>query len=276
MIAPFRPAPCFLFPPELAPEGLDPRAALDGTGAAPGLRALPRPCLVNPDLAPASPMFAPRAVPVASAPEGLSLPRDPALDGVVARERARASVGPAAERPSPSARPLLGPHKVMAGDRALVSAPAHDPVRVQPFRTDSRIVAEGQKYLGTPYVWGGDDVRREGGLDCSGFTHAAMRDAGARVPLSWFRRPVDPRVDPRGAEAPNMHVVRDPRPGDVVVFGKDHIGIYTGNVDGVAMYMSANHGGRSATRGHSGGARVDVMPVRSHPTQPPVYFRYTP
>lgn len=193
------------------------------------------------------------------------------LDGAVEAERTRARLGTPAAATKPKA--LLGPHKVMAGDRRLIDAPIDDPVRVAGFRTDSRVVEAAQRYLGTPYVWGGADKT---GLDCSGFAYRAMKDAGCDVPLSWFRRPVDPRVDPRGAESERMRVVKDPRPGDVVVFGKSHVGIYTGNVDGVPMYISANHGGPWATRGNSGDGRVDVMTVRSHPVQPPVYFRYQP
>jgi len=188
----------------------------------------------------------------------------------------RTADAPASEHPALAVRgvPMIGPHKVMAGDPRLKSASSFSPVRVQPFETDSRIVAAGQKYLGTPYVWGGTDPKK--GMDCSGFTQRAMKDAGANVPLEWFRRQVDPRVNPKGAEGFGMHVVKDPRPGDVVVFGKSHIGIYTGNVDGKPMYISANHGGPWATAGNSGNARVDVMPVGSHPVQPVVYFRYAP
>lgn len=239
------------------------------------LRALPPPAL-PPALPPST--LVPPVFSDIPPHQGPALPRTPSpFDGTIEAERARARAGaPAIRTPTPAAasgpKALIGPHKTMAGDPRLKTAPDSDPVRVQRFRTDSRIVEAGQKYLGTPYVWGGAD---KSGLDCSGFTYKAMKDAGANVPLEWFRRQVDPRVDPRGAEGYGMKVVKDPRPGDTVVFGKSHVGIYTGNVDGAPMYMSANHGGPWATRGHSGGARVDVMPVDSYGVRP-VYFRYQP
>ncbi len=262
MIQPLR-TPHWFFSPEIAPGAApSPYTWATGTLTTPTPPAFP-------EIAPLPPggLFPGTAPPAPSTP---AEPRAPSpLDATVDAERTRVRTGP----PAAAARkPLIGSHKVMAGDRALITGGNSDPARVAKFRTESRIVEAGQKYLGTPYVWGGADKT---GFDCSGFTHRAMKDAGCDVPLSWFRNPVDPRVDPRGAEGHGMSIVKDPRPGDVVVFGANHIGIYTGNVDGVPMYMSANHGGRWATRGNSGDARVDVMPVTSRGERP-VYFRYAP
>jgi len=39
-----------------------------------------------------------------------------------------------------------------------------------------QIVEHGKQFLGTPYVWGGNDLRR--GVDCSGFVHHVFRDFG--------------------------------------------------------------------------------------------------
>ena len=36
------------------------------------------------------------------------------------------------------------------------------------------------KYLGTPYVWGGESMA-EGGMDCSGFLYNALKDSGVKV-----------------------------------------------------------------------------------------------
>lgn len=274
MIQPLRTPPWFMSP-EPSPYTW---ATETATGGATGRATAPASSL-PPAFAEIPPLPAGALFPLApggmtsGAPAAPAAPRVPSpLDAAVDAERTRVRTGPPAPAAAAAKKPLLGSHKVMAGDRALITGGITDPARVAKFRTESRIVEAGQKYLGTPYVWGGAD---KSGFDCSGFTHRAMKDAGCNVPLSWFRNPVDPRVDPRSAEGHGMRVVKDPRPGDVVVFGANHIGIYTGNVDGVPMYMSANHGGKWATPGNSGDARVDVMPVTSRGERP-VYFRYNP
>lgn len=198
-------------------------------------------------------------------------PIDPDLSREVERRR-NAPATPAAP-PRAAGAPLspYGQQKWLDADKRLLTAGNWDPVRVKTFQTDSKIVREGFKYLGTPYHWGGSDKR---GFDCSGFTHQAMKDAGINVPLSWFRAKIDPRIDPKAAEGYGMKHTTRPVPGDVVIFGKSHIGIYVGNVDGKPMYMSANHGGEGTTRDSPNGGRVDIMTVASRGIAP-VYYHYT-
>ena len=45
----------------------------------------------------------------------------------------------------------------------------------------NKILANAVKYLGMPYVWGGESVS-EGGFDCSGFVFNVLRDSGYDVP----------------------------------------------------------------------------------------------
>ena len=45
----------------------------------------------------------------------------------------------------------------------------------------NKILANAAKYLGTPYVWGGES-EKEGGFDCSGFVFNVLRDSGYNVP----------------------------------------------------------------------------------------------
>ena len=46
--------------------------------------------------------------------------------------------------------------------------------------SESAVVAEAQKYLGVPYLWGGTDPAK--GLDCSGFTQLVFGNLGIDLP----------------------------------------------------------------------------------------------
>ncbi len=81
-----------------------------------------------------------------------------------------------------------------------------------------------QKYIGTPYVWGGSS-KAHGGMDCSGFVYNALKDAGYDVG----------RTNAQGYRSRGTVVSKsDMQPGDLIFFGKNnndasHIGIYLGN-----------------------------------------------
>jgi hypothetical protein len=91
--------------------------------------------------------------------------------------------------------------------------------------SESAVVAEAQKYLGVPYLWGGTDPAK--GLDCSGFTQLVYGNLGIDLP----------RTSSQQATAGTaVASVNDARPGDLVFFdystsraGVDHVGIYVGN-----------------------------------------------
>ncbi|RYF42753.1 MAG: NlpC/P60 family protein, partial [Cytophagaceae bacterium] len=83
-------------------------------------------------------------------------------------------------------------------------------------------VRVAQRYLGTPYVWGGESAR---GFDCSGFIMRVMRDLGYHA------------LPHSAAEQFNYGtpIARELlKPGDVVFFantykpGVSHVGIYLG------------------------------------------------
>jgi cell wall-associated NlpC family hydrolase len=86
-------------------------------------------------------------------------------------------------------------------------------------------VAEAQKYLGVPYLWGGTDPSK--GLDCSGLTQLVYKNHGVDLP----------RVASQQATAGRpVASVADAHPGDLMFFdyssssaGIDHVGIYVGN-----------------------------------------------
>ena len=46
---------------------------------------------------------------------------------------------------------------------------------------NKKILDAASKYLGTPYVWGGENMS-EGGFDCSGYIYNVLRDSDVNVP----------------------------------------------------------------------------------------------
>lgn len=85
---------------------------------------------------------------------------------------------------------------------------------------EQQVVAEAQKYLGIPYLWGGTDPAK--GLDCSGLVQLVYRRMGIELP----------RVSYQQATAGQpVASLADARPGDLLAFNSpvDHIAIYIGN-----------------------------------------------
>ena len=107
--------------------------------------------------------------------------------------------------------------------------------------SDSSIVSAARKYIGTPYVWGGESMS-EGGMDCSGFVYNTLKDAGYKVG----------RTTAQGYRNYGTSVSKsNMQPGDLVFYGKDgnasHIGIYIGN--GQMIHSS---GGSKNTKSNPG------------------------
>ncbi|MDC7123520.1 C40 family peptidase [Cellulomonas fimi] len=87
--------------------------------------------------------------------------------------------------------------------------------------TAQSFVAAAQKYVGVPYVWGGESLD-EGGLDCSGLVIRALADVGV-TDFPRVARDQQKRGEPVASLAQAL-------PGDLVVFGGGtHIGIYMGD-----------------------------------------------
>jgi peptidoglycan DL-endopeptidase CwlO len=91
--------------------------------------------------------------------------------------------------------------------------------------SEGAVVAEAQKYLGVPYLWGGTDPTK--GLDCSGFTQLVFGNLGIELPRTSSQQATAGRA---------VASLADARPGDLVFFdhsssraGIDHVGIYVGN-----------------------------------------------
>ncbi|QSO48937.1 C40 family peptidase [Alicyclobacillus mengziensis] len=84
-----------------------------------------------------------------------------------------------------------------------------------------QIVSYAEKFIGTPYVWGGESVR---GFDCSGFVQYVFRHFGVSLP----------RTSQEQAQVGSVINKSDLQPGDLVYFNTEgtpfsHVGVYVGN-----------------------------------------------
>ena len=91
--------------------------------------------------------------------------------------------------------------------------------------SESAVVAQAEKYLGVPYLWGGTDPAK--GLDCSGFTQLIYKNLGIDLPRTSSQQATSGQA---------VASLDDARPGDLVFFdhsssraGIDHVGVYIGN-----------------------------------------------
>ena len=97
----------------------------------------------------------------------------------------------------------------------------------------ARVIDEAMKYLGTNYVWGGDNPKT--GFDCSGLVQWAFAQVGIKLPRVAFQQ----------AAAGQQVSASQAQAGDLVWFnennqpGADHIAIYLGN----GKYLEAPHTG---------------------------------
>ncbi|MCW2578767.1 MAG: Lytic transglycosylase catalytic [Blastococcus sp.] len=109
-----------------------------------------------------------------------------------------------------------------AGLNGTSAASASSPSGATP--SESAVVAQAQKYLGVPYLWGGTDPAK--GLDCSGFTQRVYKDLGIDLPRTSSQQATAGQPVASLAQA---------RAGDLVFFdyasdrpGIDHVGVYIG------------------------------------------------
>jgi len=120
----------------------------------------------------------------------------------------------------------------------------------------ARVVAEAEKYLGVPYVWGGTDP--DSGLDCSGLVQLVYRNLGIDLP----------RVSRDQAQAGRpVASLAEAQPGDLIAFNSpvSHIAIYAGD----GMMIEAPRPGLSVRLTEVDGditAIRRVLPESSSPT----------
>ena len=92
--------------------------------------------------------------------------------------------------------------------------------------TVNEIIEAAKKYLGKPYVWGGESDA-EGGYDCSGYVDNVLYDAGV---VKTFKRYTAQSL----YNASVGTVVTAKKEGDLIFFGTSvknitHVAIYAGN-----------------------------------------------
>ena len=125
-------------------------------------------------------------------------------------------------------RPYLFKDGLPAGGSDGSGTPGIDYTVPAEALTDSEFAAiykEAQKYVGTPYVWGGSTP--ETGFDCSGYVCWVYNQNGYNVG----------RTTANGLWNKSQHISEaEAKPGDLVFFegtydtpGKSHVGIYLGN-----------------------------------------------
>lgn len=120
-------------------------------------------------------------------------------------------------------------------------------------KSRNAIVEAGQKYIGIPYVWGGESLS-EGGMDCSGFVYNALHDAGYNIA----------RTTAQGYRGYGTQVSKaNMQPGDLVFYGKngnaEHVGIYIGN----GQMMHSSGGSKNTVQNPGKGVSVTNVDYRS-------------
>lgn len=140
--------------------------------------------------APAAPITA--ATPVAT-PEAVQPETTPVQQETVQQETAPTTPVETPEQPVQSETPAETPEQPVQSETP--ATPEQQPVEAQPDQTDQagseqateasrgqQVVNEAEKYIGTPYVWGGKDTS---GFDCSGLTQYVYKQATGQDIGSW-------------------------------------------------------------------------------------------
>jgi cell wall-associated NlpC family hydrolase len=102
---------------------------------------------------------------------------------------------------------------------ATSSPSGADPGALPGAVTGADVVADAKKYLGVPYVWGGESMS---GIDCSGLVQATYKDLGIDLPRV--------AADQSKVGTP-VSSLAQAQPGDLLFYGDPahHVAIYLGN-----------------------------------------------
>ena len=113
--------------------------------------------------------------------------------------------------------------------------------------TGDAIVNAAQKYLGVPYVFGGED---SSGMDCSGLVQRVLADLGVDAPRV---------VSTQQSMGTEVGSLADAQPGDLIVtHNADHIVIYAGN----GMIIHAPYEGRTVSMQKNYLTDADIQTIR--------------
>ena len=123
-------------------------------------------------------------------------------------------------------RPDLFPHSAYPNASTLRDPTYYDiPPEALEDETFAAIIAEAEKYLGYPYVWGGSNPNTS--FDCSGYVSWVINHSGWNVGRLGAQGLCNICTPVTGTQA---------RPGDLIFFkgtydtpGVSHVGIYVGN-----------------------------------------------
>lgn len=123
-------------------------------------------------------------------------------------------------------RPDLFPHSAYPNASTLREPTYYDiPPEALEDETFAAIIAEAEKYLGYPYVWGGSNPNTS--FDCSGYVSWVINHSGWNVGRLGAQGLCNICTPVTGTQA---------RPGDLIFFkgtydtpGVSHVGIYVGN-----------------------------------------------
>ncbi len=127
-----------------------------------------------------------------------------------------------------SALSACGPpatHKVTALRTLVLPGPS---IKLPPMETD--FVAVAERFLGTPYLWGG---KTSLGLDCSGLLQLALAACGIPCP-----RDSDMQEQALGSALPGWHELEQLRRGDLL-FWKGHVAIVRD--EATLVHANAHH-----------------------------------
>jgi cell wall-associated NlpC family hydrolase len=118
------------------------------------------------------------------------------------------------------------------GSGASGSSGVHIPRSPAPTATAARVLQTADRYVGVPYVWGGNTP--DGGFDCSGFTKYVFAKQGIQLPRTS-------REQARAGQGVPLDYAAF-LPGDLLLFAEpneavSHVAIYVG--DGQIIHASS-------------------------------------
>ncbi|MFR9773786.1 C40 family peptidase [Nocardia sp. SC052] len=135
------------------------------------------------------------------------------------------------------------------------------------------VIEHGQRWIGTPYVWGGGDANGPtgGGFDCSGLTlYAVYHASGGRIRL--------PHYTQAQQDHPSSQIVpfAQRAPGDLIFFtapgdtDSHHVGIYYGrDAQGRELLLHAPQTGQTVTLTPLSAWEGERMDVRRYTSPSP-------